>query len=145
MRKRKIINDYKENKKFRNSFNKLANLVFKIDFEKWYQKGFWDKRYKCYSIIENNAVISNVSITEMDIILNGNIQKAIQFGTVMTHPEFRGQGLAGQLMKTVIEEYEKKVDFFYLFPNNSVLDFYPKYGFIRSYDIYYSKALFFLK
>jgi hypothetical protein len=32
-------------------------------------------------------------------------------------------------MNTVIEEFENKVDFMYLFSNETVLEFYPKFGF----------------
>ncbi|WP_165778752.1 hypothetical protein [Leptospira perolatii] len=33
------------------------------------------------------------------------------------------------LMKDALSDYEGKVDLFFLFANESVLDFYPKFGF----------------
>ncbi|EAD2488429.1 N-acetyltransferase, partial [Listeria monocytogenes] len=54
-----------------------------------------------------------------------------QIGTVMTHPNYRGQGLAKNLLNHVIAKYEDQYDFLYLFANDTVLDFYPKFGFER--------------
>ncbi|WHX50075.1 hypothetical protein QNH46_05255 [Paenibacillus woosongensis] len=37
--------------------------------------------------------------------------------------------IKGENANKVLEEYENKYDFMYLFANNTVLDFYPKFGF----------------
>ncbi|KMQ51942.1 Acetyltransferase, GNAT family, potentially associated with YqeK [Chitinispirillum alkaliphilum] len=133
-----VIQDYKDNEPLRKSFDNLAKLVFDISFEQWYQKGFGNNSYKCHSIIHDGNVISNVSTTEMNLVMNGETKRAIQIGTVMTHPRYRNQGLSDKLMKMVIEQYGNKVDFFYLFPNESVMNFYPRYGFKKYHDVYYS-------
>lgn len=124
-----LVYDYKENKVYRESFNQLATMVFDINFEDWYQKGFWDDRYICYSFIRDNEVIANVSVSKMDLILNGVHKKAIQIGTVMTHPDFRGKGLSGQLIRHVLDIYEQDCDILFLFANRNVINFYPKFGF----------------
>ncbi|HEL7086545.1 TPA: GNAT family N-acetyltransferase, partial [Listeria monocytogenes] len=76
-------------------------------------------------------VISNVSINKMNLIYQGENYSALQIGTVMTHPNYRGQGLAKNLLNHVIAKYEDQYDFLYLFANDTVLDFYPKFGFER--------------
>lgn len=124
------ISDYKEKAKHRHSFNQLAQEVFGIDFERWYQMGFWNDRYICYSYLDGDKVVANVSVNKLDLILNGETQRALQIGTVMTHPDYRKQGLASNLMKAVLEEYEKQVDVVYLFPEENALDFYRKFGFM---------------
>ncbi|MCR8630340.1 GNAT family N-acetyltransferase [Paenibacillus radicis (ex Xue et al. 2023)] len=124
-----LVYDYKDNKAYRKSFNQLATLVFHIDFEAWYLNGFWDDRYICYSFMKDNEVIANVSVSKMDLVINGLKKKAIQIGTVMTHPDFRGKGLSGVLMRQVLNIYEQDCDIFFLFANSSVIDFYPKFGF----------------
>ncbi len=129
MAKLKLISDYKSITEYRSGFYELANNVFGINFEKWYEKGGWNDRYICYSYTDGNKVVANVSVNKMDIIRQGKSEKAIQIGTVMTHPEYRGRGLSADLMNIVLEEYEKKYDFIYLFANKSVLSFYPKFGF----------------
>ncbi|OKP94512.1 GNAT family N-acetyltransferase [Paenibacillus sp. P32E] len=124
-----LVYDYKDSKVYRDSFNQLATLVFDINFEDWYQKGFWDDRYICHSFIRDNVVIANVSVSKMDLMINGLNKKAIQIGTVMTHPDFRGKGLSGKLMRHVLDLYEHDCDIFFLFANSSVIDFYPIFGF----------------
>lgn len=124
-----LIFDYRSNKKYSNSFNELSKQIFGLDFSKWIEAGCWNDDYICYSYIDGDRVIANVSVNKMSLILNGRSVKAIQLGTVMTHPDYRNQGLAAELMKIVIAKYEKECDFIYLFANDSVLEFYPKFGF----------------
>lgn len=121
--------DYKNHDEYRASFNSLAKLVFGIDFEAWYQKGAWGERYICHSIITDDQIIANVSVSKMNLVINGEIKSAIQIGTVMTHPEHRGKGLSRQLMEYVLETYEGTSDLLFLFANSSVLEFYTKFGF----------------
>lgn len=121
--------DFKNQDEYRASFNRLSTLVFGIDFEAWYQKGSWDDRYICHSIVADDQIISNVSVSKMDLIINGESKRAIQIGTVMTHPEHRGKGLSKQLMNYVLDTYENTCDLLFLFANGTALDFYPKYGF----------------
>lgn len=121
--------DFKHQVEYRASFNRLSRLVFGIDFEAWFQKGCWDDRYICHSIVNDKKIISNISVSKMDLVINGVTKKAIQIGTVMTHPEHRGKGLSKKLMKYVLETYENTCDLLFLFANSTVLDFYPKFGF----------------
>jgi len=124
-----IIHDYKENDELRLSFNQLANSIFGIDFENYYKSGFWKDRYICYSYLDNGKIVSNVSANLLDLVLNGERISAFQIGTVMTHPEYRSQGLAKELMNFVLRRYEDSSDLIYLFANQTVLEFYPKFGF----------------
>ncbi|MBC1422971.1 GNAT family N-acetyltransferase [Listeria seeligeri] len=126
-----LISDYKDNELYRKTFNDLAESTFDINFEEWYKQGFWNDKYVCYSYLDKNKVIANVSINKMDLIYQGNDYRALQIGTVMTHPDYRNQGLAQELINHVISKYEQDYDFFYLFANDTVLDFYPKFGFER--------------
>lgn len=124
-----LIFDYKDNPKYRKSFNSLSRKTFGIDFENWYKEGFWNENYVCYSYLDKDKVISNISINYMDVIINGENKKAIQLATVMTDKDYRHKGLAASLMNTIIMKHEKDYDFFYLSANETVLDFYPKFGF----------------
>lgn len=128
-----LIYDYKDNKAYRDSFNRLTTLVYDLNFEDWYQNGCWDDRYICYSFLKDNEIIANVSVSLMDLIINGESKRAIQIGTVVTHPDYRGKGLSRALMEHVLDEYEQDCDLFFLFANSSAIDFYPKFGF-ESFD-----------
>lgn len=123
------IKDYKNDEILRKSFNELATMIFGINFEDWYQKGFWNNRYIPHSYIDRDRVIANVSVNVLDLVIKGEKKRALQIGTVMTHPDYRNRGLSASLMNKVLDEYENNYDFMYLFANQSVLNFYPKFGF----------------
>ena len=59
----------------------------------------------------------------------------------MTYPSHRGKGYARMLMEEVLKDYEGKADGIYLFANDSVLDFYPKFGFKETKEHQYSKEV----
>ncbi|WP_053361478.1 GNAT family N-acetyltransferase [Bacillus sp. FJAT-27251] len=132
------IKDYKNDENLRKSFNELATMVFGINFEDWYQKGFWNDRYIPFSYVDGEKVVANVSVNILDLVINGEKKRALQIGTVMTHPDYRKRGLSARLMNNVLAEYENKYDFMYLFANQEVLDFYPKFGFKEVNEHQYS-------
>jgi len=129
-----LISDYKDISTYKESFNELAKRVFELDFEKWYEKGCWNENYICYSFVDKGQVIANASVSKMTIVCISEEYKAIQVGTVMTHPDYRNQGLSGKLMNHIIEKYEQEYDFIYLFANDSVLDYYPRFGFRKTQE-----------
>lgn len=124
-----FIKDYKDHQNYRLSFNKLANQTFGIDFEQWYQQGFWSEKYICYSYVNDEEVISNVSINLMELMIEGRHQKAIQIGTVMTEPAYRRQGLALQLMNKVFEDYDQVYEIYFLAADHEAVPLYEKCGF----------------
>ena len=134
MNKYKIYEDYRGDKVLRNKFNIFTKNVFSgLDFEEWHQRGLWLDKYIPFSIIKDNKIVSNASITKMKILINEEYVNGIQFGTVGTLSEYRNQGLSRYLMEYVIDKYKDSTDIFFLFANDSVLNFYPKFGF-KKYD-----------
>ncbi|WP_409174225.1 GNAT family N-acetyltransferase [Brevibacillus fortis] len=127
----RLISDYKHIETYKESFNDLAKQIFQLDFKEWYDKGFWNDNYVCYSYLDGDQVIANASASRMIVTSNGKDYKALQIGTVMTHPAYRNQGLAAKLMNHILDTCEKEYDFIYLYANDTVLDFYPKFGFER--------------
>jgi GNAT superfamily N-acetyltransferase len=134
----KLVSHYRENEALRKSFIQLAADIFGIDFNSWHEKGYWGDRYIPFSYTHSGRIMANVSVNELDLIIAGKSHKALQIGTVMTHPEFRNRGLSASLMNHVLEEYQGKYDYIYLFANDSVLDFYPKFGFEQVEEHQYS-------
>ena len=141
----RLISDYKDHDVYRESFNELAKLVFGLDFKKWYGKGCWNDNYICYSYVDGNQIIANASINKMKIVSNDRDYKAIQVGTVKTHPKYRNQGLSTNLKNLIIDQYEKEYDFIYLFANKTVLDFYPKFKFTKVQESSFSMDITKLK
>lgn len=56
----------------------------------------------------------------------------MQIGTVMTAPEDRNHGLSCWLMEQTLSVWRDRCDFIYLYANDSVLDFYPRFGFKKA-------------
>lgn len=69
---------------------------------------------------------------------DNEVKKYIQLGTVMTDEAYRNKGY----IRALIAEIEKDfplIDGIYLFANDGVLDFYPKFGFAEACEYQYSK------
>lgn len=114
----------------RASFNQLTKATFGFDFSKWYADGHWTDLYQPHVLLDGGKVVSNVSANWMRFRLAGGERTYLQLGTVMTDQAYRGQGLNRQLMERVLAEYRDRCDGVYLFGNDSVLDYYPKFGFV---------------
>lgn len=136
-----FISDYKHDKELRISFEALAQKTFGIRFEEWYQLGFWREAYIPYSIMDGRRIISNVSVNKMSFDCNGRRKFFLQLGTVMTDTEFRGKGLNRLLIERILADYKDICDGIYLFANDSVLDYYPKFGFEKAAEYQYSKKV----
>ncbi len=125
----RLIVNYKDDKQLRASFNRLTQKTYSFDFEDWYQNGYWTHRYIPYSLADGADIISNVSVNFMEFIVDGKKRSCLQIGTVMTDPLYRKQGLNRILLNKVLADWQDRCDLIYLFANNTVLDFYPKFGF----------------
>ena len=115
----------------RAAFNALAGEVFGLSFEKWRRQGCWTDRYIPYLLLDGDEAAANVSVNRMETVWDGKRKQCIQLGTVMTAPAYRGRGLARMLMEEVLRDWLDRCDALYLFANDTVLDFYPKFGFQR--------------
>ena len=135
-----FVKDYRDNDKLRASFNELAEKTFGLNFEDWYQNGYWTHKYNPYSMVEDGGkVVANVSVNLTDYLWKGKRWKFIQLGTVMTDEAYRNRGLIRQLMEEIEKDYAESVDGVFLFGNDSVVDFYPKFGFQKCGEYEYVK------
>jgi predicted N-acetyltransferase YhbS len=133
--------DFKDDKKIRSSFNSLTRKTYGFDFEKWYLDGYWTDRYITYALLDDEKVVSSISVSIIDFLIIGEKKKYIQIGTVMTDKEYRNKGLSRFIIEKILEEWEDRCDLIYLFANDSVLDFYPKFGFVPVNEYQYSKKI----
>ena len=125
----RLVSNYKDNPELRASFAALAKETFGIDFEKWHAAGGWNEDYIPYSYSSVERIIANVSVSTMELLMEGKKQKAVQIGTVMTEPSHRGKGLAGSLLLHVLKEYEYTCDFFFLAADEKAVPLYTRWGF----------------
>jgi ribosomal protein S18 acetylase RimI-like enzyme len=126
---------------YRKSFNTLTEKTFGFNFEQWYEGGHWKDQYLPYSLMFGEEVVSNVSVNFMNIEVFGKSKTLIQLGTVMTDEKFRNQGLNRILLDKVIADWQSECEYIFLFANDSVLDFYPKFGFHKIDQYYCSKDI----
>ena len=136
-----INKSYKDNDLLRKSFNDLAVETFGLDFEEWYQNGYWTENYIPYSVIDSGEVIANASVNIMNFDYMGKQKKYVQIGTVMTKVAYRNQGLSKKLIEEIIKDYKYSADGFFLYANDSVLNFYPKFGFRKGLEYQYCKEI----
>lgn len=126
-----FIKGYMDDAQFRHYLNDTTSAIFGFSFEKWYQAGYFEREYIPYSFLENDRIVANASANIMKFSYNGVEKCYIQIGTVMTRPEYRGRGLARELIEKILQDYEDSVDGFYLFGNLSAQGFYDRIGFKR--------------
>lgn len=136
-----LLKDYKDINHYRQSLNRLTMQTYGFDFEQWYQQGYWSNKYRPYSLLHNDQIIANISVNPIDYLVNGDIKRALQIGTVMTDKAYRHRGLSRELMKVILEEYQASSELIYLYANDSVLQFYPKFGFTQAKEFIHSKLM----
>ncbi|MBW4848286.1 MAG: GNAT family N-acetyltransferase [Lachnospiraceae bacterium] len=129
-----FTNSMKEDNALRRSYNRLAEKTFGLSFEEFFQNGYWTDKYIPYSLIDDGKVIANASVNILKAFYNGQEKRCIQIGTVMTDSDYRNQGLSRYLIERILSEWKETCDTMYLFANDSVLDFYPKFGFVKAVE-----------
>ena len=118
----------RDNAALRHSFNALAKKTFGISFEGWYQDGCWSDSYLPYALTEGDVVVANAAVNRMDFLWQGQVRRYIQIGTVMTDDRYRNRGLSRRLITEILHDWQARCDGVFLFANDTVLDFYPKFG-----------------
>lgn len=107
------------------SFNQLAKETFGISFD------HFGGDYQPHVLAIDGKVCANISVNQIPFYYRGERKFYIQLGTVMTSLEFRGKGLSRWLMKQILDQWKDHCDTIYLFANDSVLNFYPQFGFVK--------------
>lgn len=131
-----VVSSYRFSDSLRASFNALAKETFCLDFENWYQNGYWNEKFNPHSVVIDGKIVSNVSANLFDCTVGGKEKHYIQLGTVMTDKAFRNKGLSRVLIEKILDDY-KACDGFFLYANKTVLDFYPKFGFKKQDEYQY--------
>ncbi len=104
--------------------------MFGITNQTWHDfsaKGYWDYTYKALSFLQDDSVIANAAAFSLPLLINGEKISAAGIQSVMTHPDFRRQGLMTQLLNKLIEEIDKQCECILLFTENPKL--YTSFGF----------------
>ncbi len=134
-----LIRQCRDDDGLRQSFSQLADRTFGLSFERWYQSGYWGDSYIPYSFAKDGEIIANVSVNRMTHWWDGRLRQFIQLGTVMTDERFRRQGLIRRLMAEIERDFQGEAEGIYLFANDTVLDFYPRFGFRKAAEYQYER------
>ena len=126
----KYLKGYQSNTNLMKSYYNFTQSVFRFDLIDWINAGYWGNKYVPHSLVYNDRIIANISASIMQLQIMGKDFSAIQLGSVGVLEEYRGKGLARILIEKVLEEYTQ-FPLIFLFANQSVLDFYPKFSFRR--------------
>lgn len=132
-----ILKSYRHDAALRASFNALAEKTFGLNFEGWYQNGFWGDNYTPYSIMKDGKIVANVSLNRTDMVIGGERRTLYQLGTVMTDPAYRNRGYIRAIMAEIDRDLAGAD--VYLFGSDSVLEFYPKFGFVKGQEFIWEK------
>lgn len=135
------LSAYQKNDAHRAAFNALAKKVFGLSFEDWYQSGYWQEKHIPYTLFDGEKAVANVSVNIMNFYVFGKQQRYIQLGTIMTDEDYRNKNLSRFLIEKVLEEWNPKCDLIYLHANNTVLEFYTRFGFRRVNEYSYFKRV----
>jgi len=127
--------------KFRDSYFDLVEKVFGLDFTPWYDSGFYSGNFIPYTLFDNTTAVSSVGVVINDLIYSDSLKRFIQISTVVTDTDYRKMGHGRWLTEMVLNEWQDKCDCIYLYANDSVLDFYPKFGFQPAHEYRYHMAV----
>lgn len=116
---------------YQKRLNNLLKEIF-LDFQFWYDLDLWDHNYESYSFVDDDEIVSNVCVYKAQVQFKGQTHLALSVGAVATRQDYRGQGLSRRLLEHILEKYDGIP--MYLWANQGVVDFYPKFGFRRVYE-----------
>lgn len=121
----------------REGFMQLALETFGINFHPWFEQGYWGDAFTPYVLTYQGQVVASVCVNlifERATSQNKGRESSprtlfVQLGGVITAKGHQGRGLSRWLLNAVLDEWREKANGIYLYANDSVLDFYPKFGF----------------
>lgn len=125
----KFSEDVLSNCDTREGYFQLAKTIYGLKFDRWYDSGYWDGKFIPYVLYDGDTAVSSVAVAINEVTWQNTNKCYVQISTVMTLPEYRNKGLSRWLMEYTLNEWKDKCDAVYLLANDSVVNFYPKFGF----------------
>jgi ribosomal protein S18 acetylase RimI-like enzyme len=117
----------------------VARVFPGVSFRRWAAFGGWQEHYRVFALLEENRIVASAALTRMDLVLQGRAVRGWQLGAVGTDPSCRRRGLQRRLLPHVLAQADAD-DLVFLFANENVLDFYPRFGFRRARESVFTAA-----
>ena len=115
------------------AFLRYVRRIFpRLDFRSWCSRGGWTSAYEAHGLAQADEIVASVSVMRMRALIGGREVRGAQLGAVGCVPEMRGRGLMRPLLERVLAQLESEADLVWLYANDQVLDFYPRFGFRRA-------------
>jgi predicted N-acetyltransferase YhbS len=108
----------------------VPKVFARASFRRWYALGGWDEGYAAFVLADGKEIVANASLQRMKIVLRGESITGWQLGAVGVVPHWRGRGLQREIMPRLLSSVDEQ-DIVFLFANDTVLEFYPLFGFKR--------------
>lgn len=111
--------------------------TFGLSLASWRARGYWTADYTCHALVEDGKVLASAGVYRMEMLARGKRQVWLQLGAVATRRARRGEGLSRRVLDDIFDYYSRDYPGapFFLFANESVVDFYPRFGFRRLHDL----------
>ena len=127
-----------ENAKYKDRIIELRKIVFKDEDVDKENPDFWDWEFsdnyagsaKLFLAIDQETVVGHYAVCPSHILVDGEVKKGSIVVDVMTHPDYRFQGMFARIGKYSLDESGKDgIDFSYGFPiRKSVMPGHLKVG-----------------
>ncbi len=115
---------------WRQHFNTLSIKIFGLDFNPWYEMGAWNPNYQPYAFFKGQRAIANVSLSTMQLLIEGEAVPGIQIATVMTDEAWRRMGLSYALFQNVFADYPPEQHLYFLAADDMAVSLYEALGFV---------------
>ncbi len=113
-------------------FFNFVDTVFRPNaWHLWRDRGGWTPDYEVFALLDGGEIVSTIGRSRMRLVVHGEDRVGYQLGAVGTLKPYRRRGLARQLMAEVFDALDAPDQPIILFANESVVDFYPRFGFRR--------------
>jgi GNAT superfamily N-acetyltransferase len=114
------------------AFLRYVQRIFPgLDFGPWHRRHGWTPAYEVHAFADGGELIAGVGVMRATAVVTGREHRGAQLGAVGVVPEARGRGLMRALLEHVLARLEREVELFHLYANETVLDFYQRFGFRR--------------
>ena len=123
-----LHHDYWDEPALKQQFIHLTQEIHNLDLTLWDEMGFWDDRYRPFSLFDQGRIISTLCLYEMQAIIHGESQKIVQISAVATVPDHRKQGLNRDLTKRALELATPHAGLI-LFADDAARGYYENTGF----------------
>ncbi len=124
-----------ESKELTENINKLFKKTFWITFESF------GGEHEPHALLDGDKVVASVSVNQIPFVYRGKKYFFIQLGGVMTDEEYRNKGLGRYLLEEIKKRWEPHCDLIFLFANNDVTEYYPRFGFNAGIEYVYTAAV----